>query len=191
MASRMLVDKGVRDLVAAARELAQRGVRARFILAGTPDPGNPASIPEEDLRSWSQDGSVEWLGQVDDVAGLYARSHIVVLPSYGEGLPRSLIEAAAAGRPIVATDVPGCREVVRDDYNGILVPPRDPARLADAIAELTGDRHKRMEMGRRGRELAVAEFSTRRVIADTFQLYREMLGDGDGRWGQADDRGAL
>lgn len=187
MASRMLRDKGVYDLVTAARNLHEGGVACRVLLAGDADPGNPASIPVEQLRSWSQAGEVEWLGHVEDVPALYAQSHIVVLPTaYGEGLPRSLIEAAAAGRPIVATDVPGCREVVRQGYNGLLVPVRDPARLADALRQLITDRQQRLEMGRRGRELAVGEFSTDRVVGDTLNLYREMLGP---KFSQPDDRG--
>src|SRR5215831_15910231 len=111
MASRLLWAKGVGEFVAAARGLRGRGTRARFVLAGEPDRGHPSAIPESTLKRWCEDGDVEWLGWRDDMARLIRESHIVCLPSsYCEGVPRILLEAAASGRPIVATDVPGCRE---------------------------------------------------------------------------------
>ena len=122
LAARMLWDKGVREFVEAARTLKLQGRALRFVLAGGPDPGNPASIPESVLLDWQAAGLVDWLGHVDDMPALLASADIVVLPSYREGLPKSLIEAAACARPLVTTDAPGCRDVVTDGVNGLLVP---------------------------------------------------------------------
>ena len=154
MATRLLWDKGVAEFVAAARILRARRVDARFVLAGDPDPLNPASVSAEDVRAWTREGVIEYAGFVADMPGLLSRSHVVCLPSYREGLPKSLIEAAAAGRAIVATDVPGCREAVRDGYNGFLVPPRSTDELATALERLIVDPVLRDEMGRHGRLLA-------------------------------------
>jgi glycosyltransferase involved in cell wall biosynthesis len=173
LASRMIWDKGIGDLVEAARLLKTSGAPVTVILAGKPDLDNPASIPESRLRAWHDEGIVEWRGFVADMPGLWAESHIAVLPSfYGEGVPKCLIEAAASGRPIVAADGPGLREIVRDGETGILVPPRDPAALADAIARLARDPAARKAMGAAGRRLAEAGFGDRRVAAETIALYR-------------------
>lgn len=173
LASRMIWDKGVGDLVEAARLLKASGAPVTVILAGKPDPDNPASIPESQLRAWHDEGIVEWRGFVADMPGLWAASHIAVLPSfYGEGVPKCLIEAAASARPIVAADGPGLREIVRDGETGILVPPHDPAALADAIARLARDAAARTSMGAAGRRLAEAGFGDRRVAAETLALYR-------------------
>jgi len=174
--ARLLFDKGVAEFIEAARLLRQRGVRARFALLGEGDPGNPASVPPGQLRQWEQEGIVELLGWRDDVPEILARSHIVCLPSYGEGLPRALLEAAACGRPIVATDVPGCRDIVRDGENGLLVPPRQSVPLADALERLIGDASLRAAFGARGRERVLAEFSLDTVAAETLHLYAALLG---------------
>jgi glycosyltransferase involved in cell wall biosynthesis len=177
LAARLLSYKGVAEFVCAARTLKDRGLRARFALLGDGDPGNPASVPAERLRLWQDEGVVEWLGWQDDVAKVFAQAHIVCLPSHGgEGVPRSLLEAAACGRPIVATDVPGCRDIVHDGDNGFLVPPRQVAPLADALARLIGDSELQQRMGARGRARAVAEFSVDIVARETLQLYAELLG---------------
>jgi glycosyltransferase involved in cell wall biosynthesis len=176
LASRMLWTKGVGEYVRAAEILKKAGIRGRFALAGMPDPGNPASIPASQLRAWADEGFVEWWGQRDDMPMTFAQAHIVCLPSYREGVPRALIEAAACGRAVVATDVPGCREVVRHGENGLLVPPRDPRALAEAIATLVKDPALRARMGARGREIAVQEFSEERVVRETLALYSELLG---------------
>ena len=147
---RLLDDKGVAVLVRAHDRLRQRGLAVRTLLAGTPDPSNPASIPPETLAEWRNHEGLELLGHVSDIAGFWARAHIAVLPSRREGLPKSLLEAAACGRPIVATDVPGCREVARPDLNALLVPVDDDAALADAIAVL-GAGCRPAETARRGR----------------------------------------
>jgi glycosyltransferase involved in cell wall biosynthesis len=173
--ARLLWDKGVGDFVAAARLLRRRGVAARFLLAGEPDPVNPASIPPAEVSSWVQEGIIEHLGVVADMPKALAACHIVCLPSYREGLPKSLLEAAAAGRPIVTTDVPGCRAIVTDGDNGLLVPPRNPGALAGALARLIGDSAVRAEMGARGRLRAEREFGLEGVIAKMLAVYAEAL----------------
>lgn len=173
--ARLLWDKGVGEFVAAARVLRERGVAARFLLAGEPDPANPASIPHAEIVKWVRDGIVEHLGWVIDMPSLLAACHVVCLPSYREGLPKSLLEAAAAGRPIVTTDVPGCRAVVTDGDNGLLVPPRDPGRLAEALARLIGDPALQQQMGARGRRRAEREFGLQAVIDKTLAIYAEAL----------------
>ncbi len=173
--ARMLYDKGVAELVEAARILRERGVALRVVLAGAPDPQNRASIPEARLAAWVREGLVEHPGHVTDIPALLAASHIVCLPSYREGLPKALLEAAAAGRPIVTTDVPGCREVVRDGDNGLLVPARDATALADALGRLVGDRTLRLAMGRRSRARAEAEWAAPAVIRQVLALYEDAL----------------
>lgn len=174
-ASRMLWDKGVDDFVEAARILKGQGIHARFVLAGQGDPGNPTSVPEDQLRAWQKEGVAEWWGARNDMPAVLAQSHVVCLPtSYGEGVPKVLIEAAASGRPIVASDVPGCREIVRPEENGILVPPRNPVALAQALRRLHGDPGLRQRMGETGRRLAVGEFSVERVNRDTAEVYEEL-----------------
>ncbi|MGE5537509.1 MAG: glycosyltransferase family 4 protein [Gemmatimonas sp.] len=172
LASRMIWDKGIGDLVAAARILKEQGADVRVVLAGKPDPDNPASIPEHQLRAWHDEGIVSWRGFVSDMPALWAESHIAVLPSfYGEGVPKCLIEAAACGRPIVAADGPGLREIVREGDNGLLVPAHDPAALASAIARLAIDGATRRRMGAAGRALVEAGFGDRQVAAETLALY--------------------
>jgi glycosyltransferase involved in cell wall biosynthesis len=173
--ARMLWDKGVGDFVEAARRLRQRGIRARFALVGDRDNDNPAAIPEAQLGAWREEGVVEWWGFRQDMAGVFANANVVCLPSFREGLPKVLIEAACCGRAIVATDVPGCREVVRHHDNGMLVPVRDPTALADALEVLVGDRALRAQMGSRGRERVLAEFRAEHVIEATLRVYREVM----------------
>lgn len=172
--SRLLWDKGVGEFVAAARLLAGKGVQARFVLAGEPDPLNPAAISTAQIQEWVRDGVVEHMGWVSDMPALLASSHIVCLPSYREGLPKALTEAAAAGRPIVTTDVPGCRDVVRDGDSGILVPPRDHNALAAALERLIADPELRARMGARGRVRAEQEFGSEIAIRQTLALYAEL-----------------
>jgi glycosyltransferase involved in cell wall biosynthesis len=175
LASRMLKGKGAGEFVAAARQLKGAGSAARFVLAGEPDAGNPATLARAQLVAWQREGAVAWNGFCDDMPALLARSHIVCLPSYyGEGVPLGLLEAAAAGKPIVTTDVAGCREVVRHGDNGLLVPPRDAGALAAALERLIGDGAMRQRMGRRGREIAVQEFDEENAIADTLAIYRRL-----------------
>jgi glycosyltransferase involved in cell wall biosynthesis len=173
--ARMLWDKGVGEFVEAARRLKQKGVHARFILVGRRDEHNPAAIPEIHLKEWVQEGVVEWWGHREDMPAVYAAAMLVVLPSYREGLPKVLLEAAACGKAIVATDVPGCREIVRDRFNGLLVSPRDSTALATAIEELLSDQALREAMGPRSRTRVLAEWSSLRITEQVLGLYRDMV----------------
>ena len=175
LASRMLWDKGIADFVAAAAELKAAGVAATFALVGDTDPGNPAAIPVSQLKEWALAGAVEWWGHRTDMLAVLAQSHIVCLPSLREGVPKVLIEAAACGRPIVTTDAPGCREIVRNGENGLLVPVRDSASLASALRLLIENADLRRLMGARGRRIAVEEFSLEQVIGETLHIYQELL----------------
>lgn len=174
LVARMLWDKGVGEFVEAARRLAEAGAKARFLLVGAPDPANPASVPESTLRSWHGQHGVEWLGQRDDIPAVLQAAHIACLPSYREGLPKSLLEAAACGLPIVTTNAPGCREVVRDGVNGLLVPVRDAVALAKALEKLINDAALRRRMGEQSRLLAESEFGQEAIIAQTLAVYREV-----------------
>jgi glycosyltransferase involved in cell wall biosynthesis len=174
MVSRMLWDKGVGELATAARLLKADIPSLRVWLVGPPDPENPASISEEQLGQWAEEGILEWLGPQADVAAIWRRAHIAVLPSYREGLPKSLLEAAASGRPMVATDVPGCREIVTENETGLLVPARDAVALAAALARLAGDAAHRQRMGAAARERVVERFSQERIASETLALYRSL-----------------
>jgi glycosyltransferase involved in cell wall biosynthesis len=175
MSSRMLWDKGVGEFVEAARRLKSEGIRARFVLVGDSDTENPGTVPGSRLKAWNDEGAIEWWGHRNDMPAVLAQANIVCLPSYyREGIPKSLIEAASCGRPIVTTDSPGCREIVRDGENGFLVPVRDSAALAAAIKKLTDDPPLRRRFGARGRELVVKRFSLEKVIADTLAVYRRL-----------------
>jgi glycosyltransferase involved in cell wall biosynthesis len=177
LASRMLWEKGIGEFVEAARKLRKKNVSARFVLVGKPDPENPGSIAETELRAWAESGFVEWWGHQDDMAKIMTQANIVCLPScYGEGVPRVLIEAAACGRAIVTTNAPGCRDVVRNGKNGFLVPLRDPEALGCALEILVRDPELRSNMGASGREIAVREFSEEAVLAGMITIYQQLLG---------------
>lgn len=172
--ARLLWDKGVGEFVEAIRHLRARGLRDTFLLAGDPDPGNPASVPEARIRSWVEEGLVEWLGHVDDMPALFRSVDVVVLPSYREGLPKGLIEAGASGCALVTTDVPGCREVVSDGKDGLLVPARDAPALADAVGRLLADPGLRLRLGNAARQKALSIFDERIIIAATLSTYGEL-----------------
>jgi len=172
--ARLLWDKGVSDLIEAIRLLQQRGVAGRFIIVGDTDPGNPASIDTRTIAEWKKEGLAEFLGYRSDISTLLSQSHIACLPSHREGLPKSLLEAMAAGLPCVTTDTPGCREAVRDEDNGLLVPVRSPFHLANALERLILDEEVREKMGRRGKERIQQEFSTEIVVNQTLELYAEV-----------------
>ncbi len=174
--ARFLWSKGIGEFVAAARLLRARGVKARFILAGKPDEMNPAAIAPGQLAAWAGEGIVECPGWIDDMPALLESCHIVCLPSYREGLPKALLEALATGRPIVTTDVAGCREVVHDGDNGLLVPARDPLALANALERLITDPLLRHQMGQSGRLRAEQEFGHDRIIPATLEIYRIATG---------------
>lgn len=176
LASRMIWDKGVAEFVEAARLLHDQGITARFVLVGGPDSGNPSTIPQAQLEAWQKAMPVEWWGIRVDMPQVFAESHIVCLPSYyGEGIPKVLIEAAACARALVTTDTPGCREIVQHEINGLLVPPRDAYALAKAIRQLLQNPELRAQMGRRGREIAMTDFSLQTVIDQTLGVYRDLL----------------
>jgi glycosyltransferase involved in cell wall biosynthesis len=172
---RMLWDKGVGEFVEAAQQLHHIGIEARFALVGGIDPNNPKSVPAKYLAEWAREGEVEWWGNRQDMSEIYKEAHIVCLPSYREGLPKVLLEAAASGRAIVATDVPGCREAVVQGVNGLLVPARESDPLATALQRLITDPALRQSMGHRGRSMALAEFSIDQVIARHLAIYQRAL----------------
>jgi glycosyltransferase involved in cell wall biosynthesis len=173
--ARMLYDKGIREVVEAARILKRRHPTIRVMLAGSPDPRNPESIPEGVLRQWAAEGAVEWLGHVANMVQLYHSALVVCLPSYREGCPRSLLEAASCGLPLVTTDAPGCREVVRDGINGIIVPPKDPVRLSSALESLLTNRAVCKRMGQNGHDMMNREFSVKYVAKQLLGIYREVV----------------
>lgn len=173
--ARLLWDKGIAEFIAAARSLKREGRAIDFLMAGDPDPGNPAAVPEAEIRAWVDERLVQWLGHVDDMPGLFSSVDMVVLPSYREGLPKGLIEAAACALPLVTTDVPGCREVVTDGIDGLLVPARDARALADAIARLQDDPVLARRLGDAARAKALAQFDERIVVERTMGVYDELL----------------
>ena len=174
--ARMLWSKGIDTAVEAVRRARAGGAAVELSLYGAPDPSNPRAIPEEQLRAWSQDG-IAWHGPTQDAAAVWREHHVSCLPSRGgEGLPRTLLEGAACGRAIVTTDVPGCRRLVRDGIEGRVVPPDDPAALAEVLAELAADPLLVARMGEAARARVLEGF-TERVVMDQVQaLYRDMLG---------------
>lgn len=178
-AGRVLRSKGIHDLVAAARLLRQWRVRCRIRVVGWVDAAHRHAVPEAQLRQWNGEGLISWDGPSDDMPATFAAAHIVALPSYGgEGVPRSLVEAAACGRPLVATDAPGCREIVVHERNGLLVAVRDSERLARALARLIQAPAERQAFGRAGREIA-GQFAQASVIDATLAVYRELIATRD------------
>lgn len=174
LASRLIKEKGLLEYVEAARILKSKGVQVSFALAGQLDPGNRSSISEKQLQDWCAEGIVDYLGQIEKIEEVLDLATIVALPSYREGTPRILLEAAASGKPIVATDVPGCREVVKDGVNGFLVPARDAEALADAIQRLLSQPELMEQFGRQGREMA-QDFEESNVIEATVKVYERAL----------------
>ena len=174
--SRILATKGLPEFIDAARILLkEKGLKARFAIAGTTDPGNPASISESQIETWKQSGIVEWWGWQDDMPATLSQADIFCLPSYREGVPNALIEACACGLPIVTTDVPGCRDVVTHGLNGLLVPLRNSAALADALETLLANADLRHSMAIVGRQIAVNKFSLAKVNAETLVVYKKIL----------------
>lgn len=175
-AARLLRDKGVYDFVAAARLLRERGIKARFWLAGDADTKNPTGLTASELQSLRDEGVVEVLGYQKDIPSLYVQSHIVCLPSfYGEGIPKALIEAAAAARAIVTTDHTGCREAIIPNESGLLVPIKNPEKLADALQWLIEHPVERAAMGIAGRLLAEKEFAIEKIVQGHLDIYDELL----------------
>lgn len=175
LVARLLRQKGIAEFAEAARELRRQGVAARFALVGD-RADNRDAVPEEDLARWSAEGTLEQWGWRTDMGEVFAQAAIACLPTYyPEGVPKALIDAAAAGRPIVASDTPGCRAVVRPGENGLLVPPRDARALADALRSLLVDASARARMGEAGRRIAEDRFSVRAVVRATLGVYAEVL----------------
>jgi len=172
---RLLGDKGVRTLVAAHRLLRARGLNVRLLIAGTPDPANPASVTEAEAAAWNNEPGIARLGYVGDIAGLWARAHVAVLPSRREGLPLSLLEAAACGRAMIASDVPGCREIVIHEQTGLLVPVDDAQALAAAMDRLAGAPDSRARYAAAARQLVVEKFAAEIIGRQTLQLYHRLL----------------
>lgn len=177
LAARLLWDKGVGEFVEAARVLKARGVNAVFQLVGDLDPDNPTSITLAELESWRSGKDVVVMGYRQDIANVFAASHLVVLPSYREGLPKVLVEAAACGRAVLTTDVPGCRDAIDPNVTGLLVPVRDVGALADAMEKLIKDPGGRQQIGKSGRELAEREFAIEKIVKQHLDIY-EKLRDG-------------
>ena len=176
LATRLLADKGVLEFVQAARLLKQRGCNARFVLVGTVDTANPTSFRNTDVLTWVDEGAVEWWGHRADMPQVLAASQLVVLPSYREGLPKVLIEAAACGRAVLTTEVPGCRDAIDPGITGVLVPVRNVVALANAMEALINDSVRCQVMGDAGRALAEKAFDVRQVVAAHLQIYQELIG---------------
>ena len=176
LVARMLRSKGVVEAAEAVRRLRAQGLPVALVLAGAIDPDNGETIEEAAMQALAAEPGIEWLGRVEDVREVWRRAAIAVLPStYGEGLPKALLEAAACARPIIATDMPGCREIVRPGQTGFLVPPHDLAALTDALSTLIGDAERRRQMGQAARLLAESEFGEERVAQQTLALYQAAL----------------
>lgn len=181
LVARMIWEKGVRETVDAARRMKGRRDDIEFILVGASDTESPSGVPEKDLRAWHREGVITWLGHVDDVPSLLRGCHVALLPSYREGFPKSLLEAASCGLPLVATDVTGCREICRNEINGLLIPPRDPAAICDAVARLADDPELRARFGRESRHLVETRFSEEIIVEQTMALYSEIQQELAGR----------
>lgn len=176
MPTRLVYEKGIHIFVEAARILKDKGVQARFQIAGGETQHNPRAIPRTEMLELTKDQKTEWLGRVDDMPALLNQSALIVYPSYyGEGIPRVLLESCAAGRPVITTDHAGCREAVDHEQNGLLVPIKDVEATAAAIEQLISDPEKRKEMGQKSREKAQAEFDIHIVVHKTLSVYKDVL----------------
>jgi glycosyltransferase involved in cell wall biosynthesis len=174
-AGRLLTDKGIRTLVAAHDIVRRQGLEANLIIAGNPDPANPASISLKEVNEWTRRTGITWLGHVKDISSLWRQCHFAILPSHREGLPGSLMEAAACGRAMIATDAPGCREIVLDDKTGLLVPIEDPQALAQAIVKLATSPELRVRYGNAARELVVTKLSSKIIGEQVVRLYNDVI----------------
>jgi glycosyltransferase involved in cell wall biosynthesis len=174
--ARLLTDKGVNEFVQAAKVLNAKGIKWRFILVGSASYDNPTSIGDKQVKQWVDEGIVEWFGHTVDMLPIYNACDIVCLPSYREGMPKVLLEAAAAGKPVVTTDVVGCREAIIPDVTGLLVPARNTLELALALEKLILNKDLRSELGSNGRKLANEKFSIKSVVESTFNIYSMLYG---------------
>jgi len=169
--ARLLVDKGVTEFVHAARKLKEKGINWRFILVGSTNSENPTAITTSQVENWVKKGDIEWYGHIENMKSVYKEADIVCLPSYREGMPKVLLEAAASSKPIITTDTVGCNEAIINNHTGILVPVKNVETLANRLEELILDPQKRLLMGRKGRELAITKFSIETVITETLSIY--------------------
>ena len=174
-AARLLKEKGVYEFVSAAILLKKKGIKVNFYLAGDIDNKNPSGLKNKDINKLKKYNFVKFLGYKNDIPALYAGSNIICLPSYREGFPKSLIEAAAASRAVVTTDVPGCRDAIIPNKTGLLVPVRNSKKLADAIEWLIKNPIQRISMGKAGRKLAEKEFRIEKIIENHMEIYKELL----------------
>ncbi|MBF0465887.1 MAG: glycosyltransferase family 4 protein [Nitrospirae bacterium] len=179
LASRMLWDKGIGEYIEAIKRLKETAIKAHFILAGDSDEHNPSAISRDQLQQWHNDGIIEWLGHVDNMQERFMQAHIVCLPTYREGLPKVLLEASACGRPVITTDVPGCREIVKHGKNGLLVPPKNVDALVEALQILINDPQLRQELGKNARKIVLEEFTIERIISETISLYKHLISKND------------
>ncbi len=175
LVGRMLIDKGVIEFINASKILNATGIIVKFNLVGDPDPSNPSSIEESYLQSISGHNGLFWYGYTENIFEIYGKTDIACLPSYREGLPKSLLEAAACGLPIITTDTIGCREVVIDGLNGLLIPVKSSECIASSITYLLNEPELRLRMGLMSREIAVKYFSSKIVIRETLDLYHELM----------------
>ena len=176
-AGRLLADKGIRALVAAHQLLRSRGHNFNLLIAGSPDPANPTSISLAEVEQWVRTPGITWLGYIDDIVSLWRACHLAVLPSHREGLPVSLLEAAACGRPLLATDAPGCREIVIQDQTGLMVPIENPTALAQAIEQLAESAELRARYGTSARQLVVDKLSARIIGSSVVKLYERAISE--------------
>lgn len=174
MASRLLWDKGVAEFIESAKRVMELEENIRFWLAGKPDPGNPSSIPQARVDDWQEEGVVEILGHRDDMSSILRDADIAVLPSYHEGVPVFLLEAAASGIPLIATDLEGCRMIIEDGKNGFLVPKRDVGELTRRLLTLIQDRELREKMGRHSREIVEKNYNQGQILNQFLSLYRSL-----------------
>jgi glycosyltransferase involved in cell wall biosynthesis len=174
-AGRLLTDKGIRALVAAHDLVRAQGLETNLIIAGNPDPANPASVSLQEVNEWTRRPGITWLGHIKDIVSLWRRCHVAVLPSHREGLPGALLEAAASARPMIATDVPGCREIVIEEQTGLLVPIEDAPALARAMMKLAASPELRARYGKTARELVVSKLSAKIIGDEIVRLYDELV----------------
>ncbi len=174
-ASRLIKEKGIYEFIDAARLLIARGIKVKFYIAGNLDKNNPSTLIDNYINSLKQESYVHLLGYHDDIPSLYSKSNIICLPSYREGLPKSLMEAAAASRAVVTTDTPGCRDAIISNKTGILVPVKDSKKLADAFQWLIENPQRRIRMGKAGRKLAEKEFTIEKIVEKHINIYKSLL----------------
>lgn len=172
---RLLWDKGVGDFVKSA-EILKNKSDIRFVLIGNPDPGNPSSIPQHVIRDWVEKGAVEWWGWQEDMPDIYRQCHIIVMPSHSEGLSTTILEAMSCGRAVIATDVPGCRDLVHHRQTGLLIQPGNPQELAAAIQLLVEDPGLRRSLAAAGRQMILENYSVQHINQLTLGIYRQVFG---------------